>query len=527
VPKSNPTKSVLVLAAVVIGGWAWWSMRDQQFSERPAKLATAQQLGSLPSFLQIRAAISYAAIADALTKEVPATMSEGGRSRVCADLTEQVEKTVEERIGGDVGKLFGDLTKIVIRVVTVDQTRNVCQDVDYNYTVRRDGAVQVSRSATGLRLELPISADGRAGFSGDLARALAMDRKSFRGALTAIADITFGLDARWCPTLDAATGFRWRNKAELEVIQNVWLEIDGSVGPRIDQLMNEALAKMRASINCDEVRERVAAVWRTYSTPIQVPGGGPQAHLNIVPSGAAFSGVAYGDSGVTFALGFAGTTEVGTAPATSSRLPLPNLERIPVTSDRINLILPIRAGWAELSAAATAALASQEFTTDTPAGRATVVVDRIEIYPSGQRIALALHIAASVPGRLLDTRGWVYLTAEPTLDPATQTLRAQGLEMTRQLDNSAVSALSAVLRGPLQSFLESRAVRDLRPEIQRGREEMAGALARLTEQQRVVVSLVESFAGLQAIHVGDDFLTVVLKLEGTASVMVDGVSTPR
>ena len=522
-------KSVLIvlLVAVLIvavGGWAWYSQRDRELSEKPIRGGVAEANTSSSTSVQIRADIQYAAIADLLSRNVPPSMAGSGRNRVCSDLNEEVQQTVQRTIKGSLGKLLGSFTKIVFQVVTVNQVRHVCADVDYNCDVERDGPIVVSGSPAGLHLELPVSATGGAGFSGDLAKALGMSHKNFRGSLVAIADATLGLDTNWCPVLNANVRFEWRNKAQLEIIHNVWLNIDGAVGPQISKAMTDALNKAKATLTCGMVRQKVGAIWHPYSEQLKVPGGGPDVALNFLPEKAAFSGVSYGSAAASLAVGITGTADVAMSPSPAgASLPIPSLDKIPVTSDRFSLAVPIRASWVDLSKEVTSQVVGRVFEANSAIGHASVIIDKIEVYPSGQQIALAVHLAANLPGRWLNTKGWLYLTATPVLDPATQTLRATDLHLTRGLDNQTVAAILAVLHGPIESYLQHLAFFDLKPGIQHGRVSLAAALGRFAETQKIVVLIKDDFAGMRSVQVDDQFLTANVGVDGTADVGVNGL----
>ena len=143
--------------------------------------------------------------------------------------------------GGDIlnwlGSVVGQATKFITQVVTVNQLRHVCQDVDYRVAIHRDGPVTISAAPSGsaLRISVPITVSGEAGFSGDVAKAVALDRKSFRGSILAFADVTADLGSDWCPKVQVTPDFIWRDKAQLEVAGKFWITIDGTTGPKIDR----------------------------------------------------------------------------------------------------------------------------------------------------------------------------------------------------------------------------------------------------------------------------------------------------
>jgi hypothetical protein len=518
---------VALLAAIAVGGWAWWESRERELSEKPLRVS---EMGTPPpstSTLEISATIPYSTIAVALNKVVASNMSGSGRQNICADLSEQTKKTIQEKIGGDVGRILGEVTKFVERVITVDTIRHVCQDVEYDYSVIRDGPVSVGRSNGALHLEVPVSASGRAGFSGDLAKALALDHKNFRGSIVALADVTIDLDANWCPLLKASTSYAWRDEAQFEIIHNVWLHIGSSVGPQLQKAMEDAVTKLQASITCEDVRKRVQDVWHPYSIALSVPDDATSIYLNLTPSNAAFSGVSYSDTAARLAVGLSAATELSISqiPTPVSPTAIPRLERVSSRSNRISLAVPIHAPWGQLSALATKLLANKTFERDTPGGHVKVRVSEVEIYPSRKQLALAVRFSASVQNRLLDVHGWAYLTADPVLDEKTQILKAKNVKLTREVDNVFWSVLSSVFEGEIRALIEKEAIYDLSNDIAKGREALQRALSDLASTQQVTATVTEQFAGLRQIWLGENALEVIVAFDGTAEVAVNAFPT--
>jgi hypothetical protein len=145
----KPLPLLVFTLIVVLSGsaaWMWFSARDHILSEKPPRSATSPEIPIASSSVAATATIAYSALTDALNKEVPATFNADGRQQVCADLNEAVRQTVQKKVGGDVGKIVGKAAKVVTQVITVNQVRHVCQDVDYKVTVTRTAPVTVSRS---------------------------------------------------------------------------------------------------------------------------------------------------------------------------------------------------------------------------------------------------------------------------------------------------------------------------------------------------------------------------------------------
>jgi hypothetical protein len=181
-----------------------------------------------------------------------------------------VQQQIQKKIGGDVGKWLSRAVRIVTQTISVNQLRHVCQDVDYTIAVSRTSPVTVSPAVNAVHVSTDVTIAGQAGFSGDVAKALKLDRKNFRGGVEVFADLAFDVDEHWCPKITGAANFRWTDKAQLEIVHNVWLGIEGQVGDKIKDRLNAAVADLQSKLRCDDVTTAVSKAWHLYSIPLNV-----------------------------------------------------------------------------------------------------------------------------------------------------------------------------------------------------------------------------------------------------------------
>lgn len=507
--------------------WAWWSTRDRELSTKPPHSASAQSLPRTPSSVQVTATFPVKAITDAINKAVPASFRVAGRQKVCAKLTEAIKQTIQKKVGGDVGKFLGKAVKFVTEVVTLNQTKEVCQDVDYHVDVNRGGPIQVTSARDHLRITVPISAFGQVEFTGDLAKALGL-KKNFRGALDAFADIRLDLGADWCPKLAVAADFNWTNKAEFEIVHKWWINIDGQVGPKLKDMIQKATEDLRKKLSCDDVKKAVSPYWHPYSFPIAgTVSSEPVAFVNLIPHAIGFSGIQYHTTALSLALGIEAVTEVATTAADAAqKIDLPPLARIPATANHINIVVPVRVTYAAVVAALTPLLKDKTFEATTQAGNIRLSIDQVLVYPSEGRLAVAMHFTARIGSRVFDTSGWVYMVAAPVLDETNQTLKVKDVAFTRQLDNDLWSVLSAVFSGQVKQLVESEGTYDLKPGITRLRGQLDEQLSELKRTQKIAIDLQTSFAGLKQVNIAAEALEVVVGLRGMAAITIDSLIAP-
>ena len=411
------------------------------------------------------------------------------------------------------------------QTISVNQLRHVCQDVDYTVSVSRTSPVTVSPAVNAVHVSMDVTITGQAGFSGDVAKALKLDRKNFRGGVEVFADLAFDVDEHWCPKITGAANFRWTDKAQLEIVHNVWLGIEGQVGGKIRDRLNAAVAELQSKLRCAEVATAVSKAWHLYSIPLKIPDlGASRLFLNFTPESAGFSGVSYEKDDLRFALAIGTLTELTTVPAPPQQAPaLPPLKSILASSDAISITVPIRMDYGTLSDVTRSFLKERTFAADLPTGHVAVTVDDVQIYPSNGQLALGVHFAAKTNHQLFDTKGVVYLLSTPQLDPTNQVVRFTDVSFTTITDNAVWSSVATVFQSTIKSELEQKAVIDLKPKIADLRTQIQNQLGAAAAKQGIGLSLEQDTIGLQSVQLDDHFVTVVAALKGAADLVVNEI----
>ena len=505
-------------------------------------------------------------ISKALTEALPANTPLGGRQHFCMDVTEEVKKSVKRTIGGDIGEFLGSVAKIITDIVTVTQVRNACLDLDYQANVTRSGAVTVTPLPTGLRLTVPVSVDGSAGFAGDLASFLKLDKKNFRGAIVASADIEMDINEDWCPVIKAVPDFIWADKAQLEVAHNFWIDLDSEAGPKIKAAMQDAASKIPGLISCQRVKDLVAPVWHTYEIPMPTIMG-QTGLVTITPQRVGFSGLSYTPAGARLALMLTAETQVkldaagaNAAPApvsankplditkreqvpiqrialnvpkadpadappvimlNSKPLELPKLEKIPAQQNSLNLAVPVIVSYQSLDQLVASKAVGQAFEGSAAGTTASVKILKTVVYPSGDRLVVGVQFESKISKpKSLAPQGWVYLVAKPQFDVATQTLTLNNVDFSRAIDNDVWNALSFLFRSKIRSAITEAAKLDLRPSITTARAGLRKQLLEGAAKEGINLTLDDQFVGLTGLALTKDGIQVVVGFKGASNIIV-------
>lgn len=400
----------------------------------------------------------------------------------------------------------------------IDLRVDVCLDIDYEINVLRNGNLSISRgpSPDSIWITLPIKFDGAAGFVGDLARLLGLNRKNFNGAITAIAHLTLDIRQDWCPIITISTDFNWNQKAKVEIISGVWIPIDDKLsGPLQDALKNTA-ESLKASISCDRIKSDVSKIWSTQSFPVSIPSAG-NVYINVEPVGLGFSGLNVTDTQVDFALQVKSKIDVSTSAAKGVQKPLPPLERVPVSPGKIALSVPFRVAYEPLVSALSSAVKDKEFSSDTAAGKVSVKINDLIVYPSKDNLVVGVSFKADLPKSLFDTSGWIYLYGRPLVDSTGQVISITNIQFSRILDNDLWNAISAIFKDQIKTKIENTAKVDLAPKFEQAKAAITNELTKAQQQSGVQINLANQKIGIRQIVPADKELMIETVYEAVAT----------
>lgn len=520
--------SWLTLALLPAGSMADEAVGDS-LSQKPPRSPGEASLATSPSSIGLGLTLPYGVIARAATNAIPTTYNGEDQRPVCANL----EKAAKDKVGGGLGKWLGKVAKSASRLAPHDDQGQSCLEVDTVYTVHRDGPVTVGSGGDHLRLSVPLSIAGQAGFEGDLARALHLDHKNFRGSLTATADVRLTIGSDWCPKLNIQPGYAWRDKPRLEIVRGTWVDIDRIAGPKIQELMRSTAKKLERSVKCADVRRLAAKAWHPYDLPLHLPAD-TTLQVTATPLSIGLSAIRYPANGVAVSAGIEARIEAATAPASPPATPpatppaLPPLKPTAPGAGRVDLLVPVRIDYATLQAMLADRLAQHPIAEDIAAGHLSIAVNAVEIYPSGGRLAVGLGFAATTPEASMNATGWLYLVGRPVLDAQTETLRVEDLTFAPQIDNKLWSFLTAAFSKQILAAIQSQLVLDLKDRIDPVSDRLQGALHDLAAKEGVDLALRDVAVEIRQIVPADQALEVLVGIHGTLAATLDTVTAlPR
>lgn len=422
---------VIVLAGLGAGFW-WYQQADQRLSEAPPRGGIEIGTSTHKSFADLKITLPFDQLEARANASAPKAFSKSGN-------------------GPDV------CGKVVFQ--------KVCTGTKYLYNVKRGKLTLSRKSDEAIRLTVPVNVAGNGGFRGDGAKLLDLDKKNFRAGVIAFADVSIALDKNWCPKPTVTTGFKWTDKAKVEIVHKAWIDISDAV----EEGLRDQLAKMgrdaAKSLTCNQVRGPVEKAWSTSSTAFDLPGNAGRAYINVTPLEANFPGLKVNSRSIDVPVSLIANAEVSDQPIDVKRLPLPALKKKAVKKSQLSLTVPIRIPYATLTDLLAQNIVNQPMTAELPAGAATVTTREIRTYPSEKGLTVGALVDIDLPSRILDVKGWVYLTATPSTDHDGKRLVFSKVSFSRTLDNELWDAASIALEKTILEAVQRQSVIDLSDQI--------------------------------------------------------------
>lgn len=384
-------------------------------------------------------------------------------------------------------------------------------------TVTRTGQVSVQPSAdgAGLVVSVPIRAEFKA-TPGGMGAFLARD---FGGAATVRLTVTPYVTPEWEAGVKVASTYEWTDPLSVELTQGAKISVqalvDGQVRAQLDKVAADVEKAVRDGAN---LRSRAGRLWARVQQPWVLPAPEP-AYARVNPQSLSVTPFRFTPDALKLSVGaaFDLTAGLGRAGAVTSS-PLPALKVSEALAPGIDLLVPVRLPYPELSQAATKYAAPQTFPLPVPT-HPTLRVLQVTVKPLGNRLSAAVRLQVTGPLGLK-----VQVTSDvagtPVLDASGRILTLQNVTVTTRREGVAGRVVAWLADARAQAFVQKAARFDLGPQLEKAR---AQAQARLPYSPVPGVQLAGTVGTLQlqAFQVQPDALVVTAATSGNLTASVD------
>jgi hypothetical protein len=337
---------------------------------------------------------------------------------------------------------------------------NGCADYDWRINASRNGGITFKRAGDGIEVAIPVKFTGDGNFVGELSKAIQTPPKPFNGSFVVSISGMVRVGKDFCPRIEEGQAhFAWETPPDIEVVGHTCLELGhdlkACLGPwkfpagkmmtgQINHALQGQIDEINKKIPCDQIRNQLQQVWKTWSIPVPITN--PPIYVALEPKALSVPGVIATDDGIRLIARLDAATAVSTnKPPSLPQPPLPENDSVNGPTGRFSLAVPLPIPYSALGEAGAQGLKGKSIRTRgaaiTPLG--------IEMFPSGDRLAVGVTFRADVRGRMRGKTGTVWFIATPTIDNNGHAVRLSNLTMTNKTNSRLWSAVAAPVNSEL------------------------------------------------------------------------------
>lgn len=459
-----------LLSVVAAVGWAWYKIH-QDLSQAPPH-ASASLVPNVPtSSLAINVSLPLQRIVAQAEAAAPQTFSGSGN-------------------GPD---------------VCLKKPAKVCTGTRYDFQATRGPITVGPGPDSSVRIAVPLKVTGHGAFRGDGAKLLHLPPRSFDLSTDAYADVSLAMQPDWCPRVHVSTNFS-RLQAQVEIAAHTSVDLGDAIKDSVQQKLQALGEQAAGALKCDDIRRQMQDAWVARTFPFRLPGDPRPLWVNVDPVSLGFSGVKVAGSALSLLLSLGARVFVSDTSIPTGTRPLPAWTAVPLAHGGVQLSIPLRISYQGLDDHLQALLARTPLTFATIRGPAKILADKLNIYPSNDRLVVGVHVSATFPDSFFDTGGWLYLTARPILSADGKAVHLSQIDYSKLADNDLARMLTGFVDQQVRSHLATVGQFDLSDSISRATDLVKTGLA--GQGGRMSFDVGDASIKLGRIVLGEDALFV-------------------
>jgi len=434
--RSRPLRTYLSLAVMfAFASLAAPSRADNSgelLSQRPQRAASATQFEAQASSIAPSIDITYKALGEAANAAADAFAGPvSGKNRIGC-----------QHVG------IGGSSPIKVTLF------NGCADYDWRINASRNGGITFKRSGDGIEVDIPVKFAGNGNFVGDLAKSIQTPPRPLNGSFVVAISGMVRVGKDFCPKIEQGHAhFAWSTPPDIELIGHTCLQLGQNLkaclGPwkfpagrmmtgQINQALQGQIDEINKKIPCDQIQHQLQQVWKAWSIPVPITN--PPIYVALQPKALSVPGVIATDDGIRLIARLDATTAVSAnKPPELPPTPLPENNPINGPTGRFSLAVPLPIPYAALGEAGVERLKGKPIRS----GRSAITPFGIEIFPSGDKLAVGVTFRSDVQGPTRGKTGTVWFTAVPTIDNSGHAVKLTSLTLTKKTSSHMWDAVAA------------------------------------------------------------------------------------
>ena len=313
-------------------------------------------------------------------------------------------------------------------------------DCEYWGGLEKKGAFSLSGNGDSLTASVPIHiwASGK----------IVGLQESTDANVTAFLSAKPTLASNWELKLNHDASFRWDSRPEIKIFDTFPIDIQGVLTGPMNDLLQKQINGIASQIEGTQFHDRVAAIWEGSFKPINLSKEA-NIWLRLGMQEAKFSGLTIIDNILTANVEASASTEIfiGAEPSPLPANALPDLKSGDTTGAGFHIALPVSISYTTLKDQLNLELKK---VLETPYLNALVSINNIEVYPSGDVLAIQIDLI----NKLFDTGGTVFLSGAPTVNDETKEFTLENISFISQSNNEFINIINSVLRSTLGGLIK-------------------------------------------------------------------------
>ncbi len=385
-------------------------------------------------------------------------------------------------------------------------------------TVTRVAQVSVKPSADGksLVVSVPIRAEFKATPTGMGALV-----KDFGGTATVSLTVQPYVTPDWEAGAKISSDYAWTDPLSIELSKGVKISVqslvDSQVRAQLDKITADVEKAIKAGAN---LKARANTLWGSTKTTWTLPAPEP-AYANLNNLKLSVTPFRFTSDALKLNLGatFELAANLGAMPQTQTTTPpLPPLSISALPNSSVDLRVPIRLPYPELSEVASKYAVGKTMTLPVPTSP-TVKVLKVTVKPTGTQINAAVTVQINGPLGLTIT-ATSDVKGTPTLDPTGRILTLKNVTVTTRREGLSGMVIGWLGDTRAQDYISRAAHFDLGPQLDKARAQIQTRLP-YSPTKGVKLSGSVGRLGLQSFEVTPDALMVFTKASGNLSAALD------
>ena len=296
------------------------------------------------------------------------------------------------------------------------------------------------------------------------------------------------------------------------------LDIGGLILPAVEIIIEKLGSRLEENTARNDFLERAARKgWKRLCGSTEL-GPGPGLWLETTPVAARAAQIRIDQKNIHFTLGVDVKTRI-LPERTSPRCPFPKtLIMEKPGPGGFEIVMPARIGYETLERTLAEEIVGKSF-----GKNVSVVIKKIGVRPYGNLLLLETVVAAETDYLSgTETRGTLYVLAEPKLDTGAQTITLESVKLETDSQNVLFSMAGKAAEPLLLEAVSKRLPFDLGPKLEELGDEAEKAISALSSKNVSVTGKVRRVR-ITRLDVGPEHLRLVLMAEGRVAARVQAI----